>query len=101
MAYFIPTATPEDTGRKRKTTMFRATAMLEIQQEPRYAAGDLVTLNGGIFMVRSVTRRTARHGKGKGCFLYGIGCNQPVAENKLATATEEFLSKFYLNKVER
>ena len=39
MAYFIPTATHEDTGRKRKTTMFRATAMLEIQQEPRYAAG--------------------------------------------------------------
>ena len=98
MAYFIPTATPEDTGRKRKTTMFRAAATLEIPQEPRYAAGDLVTMNGGIFMVRSVTRRTARHGKGKGCFLYGIGGNQPVAENKLTPVTEEMLNKIGLKR---
>lgn len=111
MAYFIPTNDPDfvyperyemDKPKerpKRKVSMFQAVPLDFYEPEPpKFKAGDLVLMNGGIYMVRSVERRKARNKKSKGDWLYYIGNKSPVAENSLTAVSDEMLARLNLQR---
>jgi hypothetical protein len=84
---------------KRKVSMFRAAPMDFYEPAPpKFKAGDLVLMNGGIYMVRSIERRMVRNKKSKGDWLYDIGNKSPVAENSLAAVSDEMLARLNLQR---
>lgn len=111
MAYFIPTNDPDfvyperyemykpKERLKRKVSMFRAAQLDFYEPEPpKFKAGDLVLMNGGIYMVRSIERRMVRNKKSKGDWLYDIGTKSPVAENSLTAVSDETLARLNLQR---
>lgn len=111
MAYFIPTNDPDfvyperyemdkPKERPKRKSMFKAVPLDFYEPEPpKFKAGDLVLMNGGIYMVRSVERRKARNKKSKGDWLYDIGTKSQVAERQLEAVSDDALKSFKLVKL--
>lgn len=111
MAYFIPTNDPDfvyperyemdkPKERPKRKSMFKAVPLDFYEPEPpKFKAGDLVLMNGGIYMVRSVERRKARNMKSKGDWLYDIGAKSQAAENSLTSVSDEMLARLNLTKM--
>lgn len=111
MAYFIPTNDPDfvyperyemdkpKERTKRKVSMFKAVPLdFHEPEPPKFKAGDLVLMNGGIYMVRSIERRMVRNKKSKGDWLYDIGNKSPAAENSLTAVSDETLARLNLRR---
>lgn len=103
MSYIIPTDDPDfvyperyGIDKKRERKVYPP----HVVGDPAFAVGDLVMLNGGIYLIRKVRRRYARHGKGKGDYIYDVGAKTPAAENRLKKLTDEHLRNFKLQKID-
>ena len=110
MSYFIPTNDPDfvyperyemdkPKERPKRKSMFQAVPLDFYEPEPpKFKAGDLVLMNGGIYMVQAVERRKARNKKSKGDWLYYIGNKSPVAENSLTAVSDEMFARLNLQR---
>ncbi len=108
MAYLIPTEDPDfvmperyrsEARQKRDKSDYKGGPRYNDPYIwPKFKQGDLVVFNGGLYRVKEVIRRTAKHGKGKGAYLYTIGAHHPVSEKFLALATDHTLLRMGLQK---
>lgn len=96
MSYIIPTNDPDYVYPEGYGSYRKPMHEPHVVGDPRYGKGNIVMFNHGIYVIRKEPkRRTARHGKGKGDYIYDIGTPSPAAENKLHPVDDRQLRQLF------